>query len=364
MSELTKLIPAKEALVAAAPVIFDVTIAPADKKDHAMYLFLAQAREQIDNETDEDSPWHINDDDGTKQRAHKAGMFEYQVFTRAVEIVQNLQTTLAINETELIREMDRRRIDLFPPDGEWKDIEGIIRDLNQGKVGSRATDILRMCGDVGDAYEKAGVTAKDIAEIIQAHATDRGDGTSVLAIMATAGNRVLKDTSLRAEEKQEKLLEIAEKAKELSVNKLEETYRNPLVPRLPYEKQYEDGGGALYVFWARTEDQADLLEGRMADAMIRADFYLTRPVSPGAILKAQAADDWDGLLRAAVLADPACRAVYGMMEAGKGPFDREHFMRYTDLAPREIDHALSELGKYGLATSRKLGTKTIWDKAV
>jgi hypothetical protein len=358
--------PAEQYLVAVAPILYDPRIEPVAKKDDSMRLLLILADWQVEQETDKDSPWAVEKGDDEKERAHKAGIRNYMVLTRVVEILRNRQTTLTLNETEAIREMDARRIDLFPPDGEWKDLTGIIKDLAGGKTGSRAHDIMRMTGAIGRAFEDAGVDAKQIAEIIQAHSDGRNDGTSILAPMASAASKVLKDRSLTPEEKKEKLREIAANALVMGVNELESRYYNRLVPRLSYQEQTEDDGSTLFVFYARTVPQADLLRSRMQDAMIRVDDLggeLFRPISPGRILKAKVEGDWDGLLKSVVLADRACRVVYGMIAAGPGPFDHEHFMRYTNFPPREIDQALGELEKYGLVRSWKIArTKPLWEK--
>jgi hypothetical protein len=288
--------------LALAPTIFDANIEPAEKKEHMKALVMARATVQIDAEENKDSPWHIEEGESEEKVLFKAGVREYMVFTRAAEIVRSLETTLTITNTELLREMDRRRIDLFPPDGEWKDLKQIVRDLHMGKDSSRDKDILRMTGEIGDSYEAAGVDAKQIAQIIQAHASERGSGTSVLAVMATAASKVLKDRTLSTEEKFEALKAIA------------------------------------------------------ADALV---------MGVGTVVKYMVEEDWEGLLKVSVLTDPARRVVYGMMQAGNPPFDREHFLKYSSLTQRDVDQALGDLMHYGLVRLHSaIGSRRFWDLAV
>jgi hypothetical protein len=350
--------------LALAPTIFDANIEPAEKKEHMKALVMARATVQIDAEENKDSPWHIEEGESEEKVLFKAGVREYMVFTRAAEIVRSLETTLTITNTELLREMDRRRIDLFPPDGEWKDLKQIVRDLHMGKDSSRDKDILRMTGEIGDSYEAAGVDAKQIAQIIQAHASERGSGTSVLAVMATAASKVLKDRTLSTEEKFEALKAIAADALVMGVTRLESKYHSRKVPRLPYYER-QDEEGSLVTFLARTDDQRDLLLGRMRDAMIQSEFDLTSTLSPGTVVKYMVEEDWEGLLKVSVLTDPARRVVYGMMQAGNPPFDREHFLKYSSLTQRDVDQALGDLMHYGLVRLHSaIGSRRFWDLAV
>lgn len=349
------LIPYQEiSLTEIQSVILSPYIEPADKSEATLRMLYAAACQQVHDETDEDSPW----ENPKLSLDAKTGMLEYQTWTRALAILDNLRTTLNINEVEIASTINRKRLDLFPPDGEWRDLRRILTEFSGGG-GGRAGQIAQFIEKASYSFEAADVPAHQIAEIVQQHS--RNDPRlSILAPMAAAGNKAVK-TARTEEEKQERLRQIADDALSLPVNQFEDKYYGREVPRIPYAEQQEDDGSTLFVFRARSEREANLLRGRMRDAM-DLDEGLFRPVTPSQIVEARQFENWDGLLKSAVLADRSCREVYGMLEAAGNICDREHFLMYSALEPAAVDQALQELVHYGLVDALDMGKK-LWQLA-
>lgn len=358
---MTDLVPIPEqALAEIREAWFSTTIAPSQKKDLVLATLLNEASFQVHAETDEDSPWYTSGNEPQDVQLQREGRYRYEVLTRAAKILHNLRTTLDINEGELLAQIQRERIELFPPDGQYQQLMDVVAEIYEGRPGSRTIAALRF-NEFRDEFEAAGVSAYQVAQIIEEHSRGGNFGTSILASMATAASKVLRSGDiLTAKERKTKLREIAGNAMVMSVNEFEQHYSDRRVSSLRYDEQRDDLGGTLFVFEAKTQEQAELLRGRMRDAMVR-DEGLWRPVTPSQIATAAGMGEWQELLRSAVLADRTCRVIYGMLEAAVGPCDREYFLRYSSLAPQEVDTALAELEHWGLVEHpAQIGTKTLW----
>ena len=360
---MTDLVPIPEqALAEIREAWFSTAIEPSQKKDLVMATLLQEASMQVAAETDEDSPWYLSltGHESKHTVLQRVGRCRYEVLTRAAKILHNLRTTLDINEGELLAQIQRERIELFPPDGQYQSLMDIIAEIYDGRPGSRTIAALRF-NEFRDEFEAAGVSAYQVAQIIEEHSRGGNFGTSILASMATAASKVLKgDEVLTTKERKARLREIASNAMVMSVNEFETHYSERRVSSLRYDEQRDDLGGTLFVFEAKTQEQAELLRGRMRDAMVR-DEGLWRPVTPSQIATAAQVGEWQELLKAAVLADRTCRVIYGMLEAAAGPCDRDYFLRYSSLAPQEVDAALAELEHWALIEKpARVGTKTLW----
>ncbi len=330
-------------------------VEPADKADIWLDLIHIEAARQIASETDPDSPWL----DEKKTPEVRAGRLEFHTWTRALEIVANLQKVMEINLYAITGIIWRKRLDLFPMDGTWEDLVEILVK-HTGMNRSRAGQVSRFIQEVGEQFVEAGVSPHNIAEIIQEHSRAGQIGLSILAPMSTAGSKVLADPDLTKAEKKKKMKEIAKDARENTVNDFENQVYGKAIPQLLYQEQAEDGGATMFIFKAATPRQASLLRGRMRDAMVE-DSGLFRPVTPSQILTASHLNDWGGLVKAAVLADRACRILYGMLEASSGPCDYDYFEQYSDLPQSAIEHGLGELVRFELADQLNMGGKKLWD---
>ena len=182
----------------------------------------------------------------------------------------------------------------------------------------------------------------------------------VSSVSADSGLKALHDPDLTPEERAEKMQEVAEHARSMTVNDFENEVYGKVIPQLTYQEQTEDDGSVLFVFKAKNGQQASLLRGRMRDAMVL-DEGLFRPLTAMQIVNASKLNDWEGLIRSAVLSDRVCRVIHGMMEATAGPCDYEYFEQYSNLSKGDIESALQQLTHFKLALEVRIGGKKLWE---
>ncbi|NIV33136.1 MAG: hypothetical protein GWN58_27910 [Anaerolineae bacterium] len=334
-----------------------------------LVLIMAAAEQQIDLETQPDSPWTLHTSDSRQVRNYKAKMRQFEIAKRALAISERRRAASELIQVKIAAEIQKRKLHNYPADGTWKDMTEIVREILPN---SRSGSLVSALGLLNRAEE---FDALDIdgADVVAKIAAEK---KWMLGQIQLALNRVIDDDT-PDDEKKATVAAIIEDAAQLSIRNFAAKHLPSRTPGIPTSTWKLPDGNKMYIMRAN-EEQDTLLRGRMRGLLDYQANDMFRPITPGAIYSLLRIAIEEGsdlvpyiveLLEKAVLATAREYSVYSLLN---NQIDKEkgthlwcdldtlkpHLPAYS---PPTIVEALEMLAYYGLVEEMEIkGSMKLW----
>lgn len=230
-------------------------------------LVLSAAFTAIDNETDEDSPWYTDDSMDEDTQAERLLKREYAAVCKALGIIGHQLDVSTEVARRLVEHFEARRLEMFPPDGTWEDIDTIIDSRLPASTSGSIKAIRNFTGKVKDVLgENHNVPAKKIAELLQA----RNGQPTILGQLGTTMNAEV-TPDMTQEEKEEKVTKLIDEAKQAkSIQAFKDNHsdsESKSVPALPAKVIENADGTTSVVLIANDPRQKTMALNRLQGCM-------------------------------------------------------------------------------------------------
>jgi hypothetical protein len=323
-------------------------------------LIAKAAEGQIDAETNKDSPWFVEAADDAEARERKAMVREGEITKRALQISQARVWADEQAQIYIVKHFQKRRLDLFPADGTWREMEEVIRELLPPSRSGAVFQVVKFLDDAEAAIDGTEITTKDVVDLVD------DKGAYVVGRLGTAIRQEVPDNATD-EERAEIVEQLFDDAKSLSKSQFQRKHGGKKAIEPLLFRSFKDADGEWFMIQAQNSRQAGALRSRMSGmitydpgisfagvrasdlysvwhSLVYADVCDTAPEFFDRIT-----NDIRAMMHQAVLSDGVAFAVYQVLlhaEAWRSLDDVNEVLTMYDRTV--ISEAIGRLARYGV----------------